>query len=230
MRGQPEEEYPALDQCDYDRQVLRLALATKLFKGASSNRFTPVHRHIAEFLGARHLAGVIKERLPARRVISLMAGEDGTVVTEMRGLSAWLAAHSRDARADLIERDPIGVGLYGDIGEFSNEEKRALLESLKRQGERLGSLWQSAPAFGALATPELGPQLRAVLKDADRSPDHQMFTDFILRVLEGGEALSSLSGILLEIVRDDTRGLESILPASMPSSTTVRTARTKAPS
>ena len=135
LHGQADEDYPAPDQCNYDSpETLRSALATKLFKGVSNDRFTPVHRHIAEFLGARYLAGVIKSGLPARRVIALIAGEDGTVVTEMRGLSAWLAAHCKDARADLIERDPIGVGLYGDIREFSTDEKRALLESLKREG------------------------------------------------------------------------------------------------
>ena len=74
--------------------------------GESGNRFTPVHRHIAEFLGARYLARIIHDGLPARRVIALITGEDGTVVTELRGLSAWLAAHCQDARADLIERIP----------------------------------------------------------------------------------------------------------------------------
>ena len=206
LRGEPDEEYPALDQCDFDSpEALRFALATKLFKGASSNRFTPVHRHVAEFLGARHLAKVIHGRLPARRVIAQMAGGDGTVVTEMRGLSAWLAAHSREARADLIERDPIGVGLYGDIGEFSNEEKRALLESLNREGSRLGPLWSSAAAFRALAVPELETVLREILDDSDRTPDHQTFTDFVLRVLDEGAPLPALSELLLKIVRDDTR-------------------------
>ena len=205
LRGEPDEEYSAVDQWDYDRQALRFALATKLFKGAYSNRFSPVHRHIAEFLGARHLAGVIEDGLPARRVIALMVGEDGGVVTEMRGLSAWLAAHSRDARTDLIERDPIGVGLYGDIGEFTDYEKRTLLESLNREGIRLGALGSSAAAFGVLATPEIEPVLGEILKDSDRSKNHQTFTNFLLRVLEGGEALPGLSGILLDIVRDDTR-------------------------
>ncbi|MYA23458.1 MAG: hypothetical protein F4Z30_12040, partial [Gemmatimonadetes bacterium] len=135
LRGQPSEGYPTLDQCGYDSpEMLRHALATKLFRGVSNNRFAPVHRHIAEFLGARHLAKVIKSELPAQRVIALIVGEDGTVVTEVRGLSAWLAAHCKDARADLIERDPIGVGLYGDIREFSTDEKHALLESLNREG------------------------------------------------------------------------------------------------
>ncbi len=205
LRGQPDEEYPALDKCDYDPQVLRSALATKLFKGASSNRFIPVHRHVAEFLGARHLARVVQNGLPARRVISLITGEDGTVVTEMRGLSAWLAANSREARPDLIERDPIGVGLYGEIGEFSVDEKRALLKSLKREGARLGTVRRSAEAFGALATSEMEVDLSEALRDSDRSPDHQMFTDFVLRVLTEGKPLSDLGVLLIATARDDTR-------------------------
>ena len=206
LRGEPEGEYPAPDQCDPDSpEALRSALSTNLFKGAASNRRTPVHRHVAEFLGGRYLAGVIQNGLPARRVISLMAGEDGVVVTELRGLSAWLAALSKEARADLIERDPIGIGLYGDIGGFSNEEKRALLESLNREGKRLGPLWQSSSAFGALAAPEMEPVLQEVLEDEDRSDDHQMFTDFILRALQEGAALPSLAEIMMKIVRDNTR-------------------------
>ena len=206
LRGQTAEDYPAPDQCDYDRrEVLQSALGTMLFKSESNNRFSPVHRHIAEFLGARHLAQIIGTRLPARRVIALIEGQDGTVVTEMRGLSAWLAAHSKDARADLIERDPIGVGLYGDIREFSTDEKHALLESLDREASRLDSAWRMTAAFGALATPTMEPVLRAILTDPSREKEHLLFTDFVLRVLREGERLPGLSELLFEIVRDDKR-------------------------
>ena len=206
LRGQADEGYPALDLYGYDSpEMLRHALATKLFKGVSNNRFAPVHRHIAEFLSARHLATVIKNELPARRVVSLMAGKDGTVVTEMRGLSAWLAAHCPSARTYLIERDPIGVGLYGDIRGFFPEEKRALLESLNRESSRLDSVWRMTAAFGALATPDMEPAIKAILSDRNRDRDHQMFTDFVLRVLREGGSLPNLSELLLEIVRDDTR-------------------------
>ena len=206
LRGQPDEEYPALDQCNYDSpKTLRSALATKLFKVTSENRFSPVHRHIAEFLGARHLAGIIKSRLPARRIIALIAGEDGTVVTEMRGLSAWLAAHCKDARANLIERDPIGVGLYGDIREFSIDEKRALLKALKREASRLDSVWRMAADFGELATPDMDSDIKEVLNNSNRDRNHQMFTDFVLRALREGGPLPNLSELLLEIVRDGTR-------------------------
>ena len=206
LRGHSDENYPALDQCAYDRhKMLRPALATKLFKGTSNNHFAPVHRHLAEFLGARHLAKVIDRGLPARRTIALIAGEDGTVVTEMRGLSAWLAAHCKDARGNLIERDPIGVGLYGDIREFSTDEKSALLESLNREASRLGSAFLKTAAFGALATPDMEPVLREILNDSKRNRDHQTFTGFVLDVLTEGGPLPSLSELLLEIVRDDTR-------------------------
>lgn len=206
LHGQADDDYPALDQCDYDSpEALRSALATKLFKSVSDNRFSPVHRHIAEFLGARHLAQVIdREPLPARRIIALIAGEDGTVVTEMRGLSAWLAAHSKDARADLIERDPIGVGLYGDIREFSTDEKRALLESLDREASRLGSVLLKTAPFGGLATPDMESVLREILEDSKRDKDHQTFTRFVLEILGEGSTLPGLSDVLLKMVRDDT--------------------------
>ena len=205
LQGQVDEGYPALDQYGYDSsEMLRHALATKLFKGVSNNRFAPVHRHIAEFLGARYLAEIIKSGLPARRVIALIEGEDGTVVTEMRGLSAWLAALCKDARADLIERDPIGVGLYGDIREFSIDNKRALLKALHREGVRLGSVFPNVMAFSVLTTSDMEPALKTVLDDSNRDQNHQIFTRFVLEVLRGGASLPSLYDILLKIVRDDT--------------------------
>ena len=210
LRGQPDEEYPALDQCGSGSlEILHYARATKLFKGVSDNRFSPFHRHIAEFLGAQHLSEVIKSGLPARRVIALIVGEDGTVVTEMRGLSAWLAAYCKDARADLIERDPIGVVQYGDIREFSTDEKRALLEALNREASRLDLLWRIPAAFGSLATPDMEPELKAILTDSSREEEHLSIADFVLHVLTKGDPLKSLSDLLLEIVRDDTRGLDS---------------------
>ena len=203
-RGELDEKYPALDQCDYDLAALRSALATKLFKGVFNNRFVPIHRHIAEFLAGRYLADVIKEGVPARRIIALITGKDGMVVTEMRGLSAWLAAYSEDARAYLIEQDPVGVGLYGDIGRFSTDEKRSLLYSLKGEKSRLDYPgWRQATAFRALAAPDIEPALKDVLTDSDRGEEHQLVADLVLRVLQDGKSLPGLSGILLEIIRDD---------------------------
>ena len=178
--------------------------STKLFNGASEGRFTPVHRHIAEFLAGRHLARLINEGLSTRRVLSLIAGEDGVVVTELRGLSAWLAAHCRAARGELIRSDPIGVGLYGDIREFSPDEKRKLILSLNREVWQLNYRTRFAPAFAPLASPEMESTIRDVLIESRRDHFHQEIVEFLLSVLQGGTPLPSLAQILLDIVRDET--------------------------
>lgn len=207
--GQPGENYPAVEKCDgISPNLLRFTRSTKLFKSESDNRFAPVHRHIAEFLGAGHLARLIEGGLPAQRVISLMTGEDGIVVTEMRGLSAWLAALCREARSALIERDPVGVGLYGDISGFLHDEKRTLLDSLSRESYRLHSeefIWKTTAAFGALVTPDMQAVLENVLNDHSREEKGQLFVDFVLNVLCHGIPLTDLADVLLEIVCDKTR-------------------------
>ncbi|MDE0206238.1 MAG: hypothetical protein OXP66_09460, partial [Candidatus Tectomicrobia bacterium] len=220
LHGQPNEAYPDLDSVSGARHpagVLASACATRLFSGVSDNRFAPIHRHVAEFLGARYLSHVIEDGLPARRAMALIAGMDGGVVTEMRGLSAWLAAHCREARVELIERDPIGVGLYGDIRGFSQAEKYTLLPSLQRERSRIepwldplgdarvDTFRGRVAAFGTLATPDMEPAFRNVLEDTNRDRDQQLFTDFVVGVLGQGEPMPGLAGIMLDIVRDETR-------------------------
>ena len=206
LHGEEDAAYPEPDKCQgYPLEVLRSALGTKLFKAVSGdNRFISIHRHIAEFLAARHLAGVIEAGVPARRIITLITGKDGMVVTEMRGLSGWLAAHCEDVRAGLIEQDPIGVGLYGNIPEFSLQEKRALLLALNREASRPGSyVWKWDTAFRALATPELESDIKRVLTNSSREAEHQRVVGFVLGVLETDGFLPRLSGIFLQMVRDN---------------------------
>ena len=193
------------DRCGFqDLGVLRNVLETKLFVMDGEGIFKPVHRVIAEFLGARHLSKLIQNGLPARRVIALMTGEDGTVVTELRGLSAWLASVCRSSRTTLIDLDPVGVGLYGDIADFSNEEKHALLRSLARQFAKLNS-YVAARAFVGLSVPSMSPQIMEVLTNSDRSDEHQLFVDFLLRVLAEKSELPELADIFFEMVSDETR-------------------------
>ena len=198
-------DYHPVDICDYEPiSDLKAALATRLFVAVGDGCFTPVHRHIAEFLGARYLAGLIEDGLPARRILALIA-QDGSVVTELRGLSAWLAAHSPRARYELIEGDPIGVGLYGDIRGFSGEDKHQLLMSLNRQSAGVGYSQGAMAAFSPLVTEEMESTLHNLLTDDRRDYDHQLVVEFLLHVLGYGEPLPGLQGDLLEIVRDNSR-------------------------
>ena len=197
------------DQCDYEPpDLLRHALRTKLFRGqpdGADGRVVPVHRHVAEYLAARHLGRLVEERkLPARRGVALMAGDDGTVVTEMRGLSAWFAARCHRARSWLIDRDPIGVVQYGDVGGFTDGEKRSLLGALERDLPMRAAEFGFAARLRALATPGMETALKDVLSGPSRDPERQRFVGPLLQALIDGAALPGLSESLLRVARDPT--------------------------
>ena len=143
----------ALELRREDLHHRRLALGTKLFWARSSanslsnwSRLAPRHRQIAEFLGGRYLAHLVNNGLPAQRVVALMISpHDGRIVTSLRGLSAWFAAHCAKARDLLIDADPVGIGLYGDISSLSGEQKRRLLRAITEyadEGPLLGHEWR----------------------------------------------------------------------------------------
>ena len=192
---------PALDTC-------QAVLERRLFKGEGSGEFFPVHRTVAEFLGARYLISRIDAGLPARRVLALMLGQDAGVVPEMRGLHAWLAALAPESlRRELIAHDPLGIVLYGDVRHFSRAEKRQVIDALRVEAESYAGFreqnWTNKP-FGALATRDMADDFKAVLMSADRSPAHLALVDCLLDALEHGEYLPELTDTLQAIVRDKT--------------------------
>lgn len=198
-------DYPALDGCvQGDLQELRAAVSSKLFKADGVQRFSPVHRQVAEFLGGKHLASLIEDGLPSRRVLALMTGGDGTVVTALRGLSAWLAAHSPQARTKLVSDDAFGVAIYGDIQDFSPDEKRELLVALLRQPGVAKRATLNVKAFAPLVAAETEPQIRQVLESAGRGLPQQERAAFILLILGQSEQLAGLAPEMLGIVRDES--------------------------
>ena len=183
-------------------------LSTKLFQSEGEGHFHPIHRHVAEFLAGRHLARLIDDGLPLSRVLSLLTGNDGIVVSELRGLSAWLAAICPAARRTLIERDPYGVGIYGDISRFSTSEKEKLLQALYRETSGFGYPSRTVSlAFGSIVTPELADSIKGSLSDPNREPAHQMYLVFLLEVMTGATPLPELFDTIVDLVKDDTRSL-----------------------
>ena len=247
----------ALD--DFDETVLpipkpslRRALATRLFTADDETGFLPRHRQLAEFLGGRYLAKLVRDGLPARRVTALMtAPSDGRVVTALRGLSAWLAAHSAEARSLLIDSDPVGVGLYGDISGFSTRHKKHLLTSLATfatQGALLGYGWRMLPnggygdetawAFRSLVSAEMVPAVDDLLeRSGDEAPSDRVL-EFLLKVLANVddtdlESLASLAQHVEAILRDPTRpsqiakaALEAYIRIAPPGDTKTLTLKT----
>ena len=205
-----------------DQEVLRHMLGTKLFESPSEGRSTPVHRHVAEFLAGRYLAGLIENGLPVGRILALMTGDDGGVVSELRGLSAWLASHSPTSRIAIIEHDPIGTVLYGDVRNFSIDEKRRLINGLYRESQRnpwfFGSLEMMDSHFGDLATPDMEPVFREALTSLVRDDTHQRLVACLIEALWHGPTAPELTDVVLEMVKDDSwrprirqRALDAIL-------------------
>ena len=199
-----------LDQVNGEnRDLLRQVIGSKLFKTPSEGCAIPVHRQVAEFLAGRYLADCIKGKgLPVRRALSLMTGRDGTVVSELRGLSAWLAAHCRTGRREITRRDPLGVVLYGDAREFSIEDKRLILTCLEVEARQNPAFWTNSvmdSRLGDLATPSMVDEFRKIISDTSRSNAHQFLVWILLMSLTQAPKLPGLADLVLNVIRDKTR-------------------------
>ena len=196
---------------DYREQSGRFSadsLDSKLFESPTERRSVPVHRQVAEFLAARYLAALVENGLPVGRILALITGYDGAVVSELRGLSAWLAAHSKPSRAEVIARDPLGTVLYGDAQHFLPEEKRLLLDGLERQtaaNPRLITTVQLDSRLGDLVSSDMENQVREILTAPAREDSWQSFVVILLEALQHGESLPMLADPLKELIRDGTR-------------------------
>lgn len=185
---------------------LLAALKTNLFQKDGEEQRLPVHRSVAEYLGARYLAErVEKHGLPLGRVLALITGEDGGMVPDLRGLAAWLSVHCLAGRRALIERDPLGVVLYGDVRNFVVDDKRLVLTALRNEAKQYpwfrSQDWTSPP-FGALGTADMEPAFREILTSPSREEADQALLDCVLDAIRHGENLSLLTGSLEGIVRD----------------------------
>ena len=205
-------------------ELLRAALSTKLFKPDGETELVTRHRQVAEFLTGRYLAKRIRNGLPARRVVALMTSpSEGRAVTALRGLSAWLAAHPGEARRLLIDADPVGVGLYGDLRGFTRDDRECLFGSLvefAEQGPLLGHAWQdgradryrddTAWAFRSLASADMLESIRSLLNSPTENAQRDRTAEFVLEVLSNAEAsekqsLAALEPDLMKILRDADR-------------------------
>ena len=215
-----------VDGPTYD--AMSAAVSTKLFRvGADEMVFVPRHRQVAEFLAGRYLARRIGKGLPASRVSALMTGlSDGRgVVTVLRGLSAWLAAHSPEARCLLVDMDPVGVALFGDINGFTANDKEHLLRALARLTPEEPVLdyeqpdsgddayWtDSAWAFRHLASADMVEPIRTILARGQSGGADERLELLVLGALSRAEELEigflgDLLPDLIARIRDDSQPL-----------------------
>lgn len=200
-----DEHYVRLNDIHGSLPLLRAALHTRLFVYATPQRATPLHRGVAEFLAARRLARTIDDGLPPARVMALMTGPDGGVVSSLRGLCAWLSAHSAKIRPDCIARDPLGTLLYGDVKRFTAPQKRQLVDAITRLGRHdpwiLRNRFELDVRWGDLATPNTEPMFRDLLGASGKDDAEQRLARTLLLALYHGSPVPGLECLLMDTVR-----------------------------
>lgn len=187
----------------------RAAISSKVFVADGEFR-VPLHRTVAEYLAARAIAARVQSGLPIGRVLALMSSLDGGIVEPLRGLHAWLAVHCMPNRRELIDRDPLGVVLYGDPTSFTTTEKEHVLQALHREAQRFAWFrrghWDAHP-FGALATKDMVATFDSLLAAPNRDLAHQSLLDCVIDAIEHShepDALVALRVPLEKLVRDDS--------------------------
>ena len=113
-----------------DQIAAEAIVRCKLFNSEGLHRAKPIHRVIAEFLGARWLSQQADNPRKQRRLLAQFQGS-GRVPASFRGLHAWLAVHRDELAEDVITADPLGVMQYADLTKFTNSQLKYLFKSLQ---------------------------------------------------------------------------------------------------
>ena len=182
------------------------ALKSNIFHSAGEERRTPIHRSVAEYLGAKYIADLVQAKtdpLPFERVLALMPDAMGAISSDLRGLCAWLAVHCNgNDRSMLIQRDPLGVIIYGDIRAFTNTEKIFALKVLKSKLKNMD--WPNFydASFGALGTADMIARFQEILSSSSREAADQKLLVIVLSAIAYGEPMPNLIRSIENIIRD----------------------------
>ena len=208
-RGLVEDErrfVPLNDAIPDGHETARYAVRSRLFKSIATDITAPVHRYVAEFLAGRYLAGLVGKGTPPSRVLALLTGYDGYLVSEFQGLSAWLAAHCKESRALIMDRDPVGTLLYGDVTGFSCEEKTRLIQVVAEHLERHKGiddlLFKRNSGVAGLATPDMADSLLAVLHRPAKGSAARRATILALRAIQVAPRNPGLGAAALELLEN----------------------------
>jgi hypothetical protein len=149
----------------------RVIFSSKLYHSVGIARAKPIHRVIAEFLGARWLARQVSTPRAQRRLLAQLHGIGG-VPASLRGLHAWIAYHSAAMADAVIAADPYGVLRYGDPAEFTMHQADKLFDALCALAEDnpyfRADDWDRRTAT-ALMIPALKSKIDAIIGSATSS-------------------------------------------------------------
>ncbi|MGY6532437.1 NACHT domain-containing protein [Glycocaulis sp.] len=177
-------------------------LSSRLFvqDQSAEEAVRPIHKMVAEYLGARWLASRATTPLLRQQILALLQ-VDGGVPASLRGIHAWLAHHHPDLAGLVIDADPYGLLRYGDADGLDVPDTRRLIAALERLQEEdpyfRSEDWGSS-AGRALGHAALASDIRRILL----MPDGVHLRSLILNSLAGTPVSALLAPELEVVVRD----------------------------
>ena len=195
-----------------DFQTAEDVLGSRLFLSISDakldNVYCPLHRTVAEFLGARWLAREVeKTQSPeqvAQRIIGLLSAEGGFPAS-LRGLIAWLPNFNERLGSKVIEKDPYSVIYYGDSDYFSVGEARRIIDGLKQLARFDPDFifdWWGMKSLKGLVQLELFDDVRSIIMDAKELANMRVF---LLKAIKGEPIAKKMGNDLREVLFDSSR-------------------------
>ncbi|WP_020484752.1 NACHT domain-containing protein [Methylomonas sp. MK1] len=177
------------------------------------------HRTIAEYLAACWLVKSVRNGLPVRRVVSWL-GIENHPAPELRGLYAWLTQLLPEHTDSLLENDPYGVLVLGDVSCLSLSSRKKLLNELLNLTEKnpwfRAEDWSGAP-LGFLSTPDIACEFKSILL---RKPQQFHLRSIVLDAIKFGEQQPELKDELLNLFCDNcapyaerSRAIEGLIHA-----------------
>ena len=208
------DEYPYVEDLPGDTIILKAATERRLFRSEGPERVTPLHRTVSEYAAANYLTNLVRKGFPIGRVLALVTGSDGGILSDLRGLFGWMACLCQDYAESLIPRDPLGVVLYGDPKILSTSNKKLVFGSFKQVAEQ--DPWfkvaeqdpwfkvdqYSSHPFGGLCSTGMETYFSDILEDTSQ---HPVVIDCVLDAICNGIPMPGLDGLLINIIRSNNR-------------------------
>jgi hypothetical protein len=194
-----------------NHQNLNAILSSRLFTADRevAGHFRPIHRTVAEFLGAKWLAHQVDSSgYPSRAALRLMGliSAEGGVPASLRGLNAWFTRFSLSWLGSLaIDLDPYGVLLYGDGESLSEAQAKRILKGLRDLAAfdpNFRKDWWQRLSFKGLAKIVLKNEIRDIVLDIKQPFD---LRSLVLDALIGSELAVELWAELEQILFDQNR-------------------------
>lgn len=192
-----------------DGTLPRKVLTSKLFVSQKDGVYIPRHRSIAEFLGGRHLAGLVddkKVKMSPARAGGFCGSADGGVVSGLRGMHAWLATCAKTP-APFLKTDAFGVASLGGFSNYGLKDQRLFLQYLLEQSGKNRDDYNLAPRHYKMlgVLPAVADAAKQELASGKR--DHKQVDKayLLLRIMEHAQHFRSpsLNDVLMSALRDE---------------------------